>query len=70
METKAPQVETKYTAIWTDRWQSGSHWHCLAKIKRIELEKNETVADALTREGIADSTDFLFVGWPKLQGEE
>ncbi len=25
----------KYTVVWESRWQSGSHWHCLAKVTRF-----------------------------------
>lgn len=59
----------KYTAIYEHRWMQGSHWHCLTKFKRIEIKQGESVLDALKREGIYESTVFLFHGHPLLQGE-
>lgn len=59
----------EYTAIYEERWMSGSHWHCLTKMKRMTLFEHETVLEMLKREEIEDSTVFLFVGHPKLQGE-
>lgn len=60
----------KYTAIYIDRWQSGSHHHSSTKFLRFIKEDNETVLDALKRHNIADNTIYLFEGHPKLQGEE
>jgi uncharacterized protein YjaZ len=59
----------KFTAIYVERWMSGSHHHALTKFKRIEVKKGESVLDALTREGIAENTEYLFHGWSRLQGE-
>jgi hypothetical protein len=39
-------------------------------MRRIEKHQHETVGDMLKREGIDDSTVFLFVGHPLLQGEQ
>ncbi len=36
----------KYTAIYVDSWQSGSHTHSITKYKRIEVNEGETVLDA------------------------
>ena len=59
----------KFTAIYTDSWMAGSHWHTLTKMRRIEQHEGETVGDMLTREWIAESTVFLFIGHPAMQGE-
>lgn len=60
----------KYTAIYVDSWMSGSHMHSLTKMRRIEQKGTETVLDMLKREGLDSSATFLFVGHPRLQGEE
>lgn len=66
---KGNKVE-KYTAIYVDSWMSGSHKHSLTRFKRFECGKSESVGAALRRLNIAEETVYLFVGWPKLQGEE
>jgi hypothetical protein len=60
----------KYTAVWNDRWMSGSHWHSITKIFRFELEENEDMLHALDRIGLVDAITVLFEGWPRMQGEE
>ncbi len=62
-------MNQQYTAIYVESWMSGSHQHSLTKIKRIEVKEGETVVEVLEREQIKDTTVYLFVGWPKLQGE-
>lgn len=59
----------KYTAIYREDWARDSRNYALVQMKRIETQEGETVADALKREGIYDSAQFLFVGHPPLQGE-
>lgn len=60
----------KFTAIYIKTWQSGSHWHSSEHMRRIEQREGESVGDMLDREGIKETTVFLFVGHPKLEGEE
>jgi hypothetical protein len=60
----------KYTAIYIETWMKGSHMCSLERMRRIEKHQHETVGDMLKREGIDDSTVFLFVGHPLLQGEQ
>ena len=60
----------KFTAIYVDSWMSGSHRHSLTRFKRFTCGSNESVGAALRRLNIAEETVYLFVGWPKLQGEE
>ena len=60
----------KYTAIYIDVWTSGSQQHSLTKLKRFQLDGAESIGDALVRLDIAETTIYLFVGWPPLQGEE
>lgn len=60
----------KYTAIYVDTWMSGSHMHSLTKMRRVEQKGTESVLDMLKREGIKNSTTFLFIGHPRLQGED
>lgn len=59
----------KYTAVYEDRWMSGSHMNVLTKICRFSVRNNESVLDALKRLNIEDSTVFIFHGHPLLQGE-
>jgi hypothetical protein len=63
------KMETKYTAIFTEHWMAGSHMQTLVHMKRVELQEDETVADMLKREDILDTTQYLLVGHPPLQGE-
>jgi hypothetical protein len=49
---------------------AGSHQNTAVRFKRIVTQGKETVADALTREGILDSAVFIFLGHPLLEGEE
>jgi hypothetical protein len=60
----------KYTVIYNHRWQSGSHWHSLTKMARVELDSNKAILPQISQ--IIDSDDicFLFEGWPKMEGEE
>ena len=60
----------KYTAVWEDRWQTGSHWNCLTRVARVLKRPDETVADCLKRYNILDETVYLFVGWPPFKGQE
>lgn len=60
----------KFTAIYVDSWMSGSHRHSLTRFKRFTCGPSESVETALRRLNIADETVYLFVGWPKLQGED
>lgn len=60
----------KFTAIYVESFQNGSHTISMTKMRRIEQIGDETVRDMLEREGIANDTQFLFVGHPLLQGEE
>lgn len=58
-----------YTAIWEKRWTSESHSHCLTKFTRFFKKDEETVFDAMKREGIGDEVVYIFEGHPKLIGE-
>lgn len=59
----------KFTAIYNNVWQSGSHWHTATHFKRVQQHGRETVTDMLTRHKIDEATIFLFHGWPLLQGD-
>lgn len=62
--------DKQFTSIYVDTWMPGCHQQSIARMKRIELQDGETVLDCLKREGISESTVFLFAGHPKLQGEQ
>jgi len=59
----------KFTAIYVDSWMSGSHMQSLTKMKRCVQLEDETVSGMLKREGIENTVQYLFNGWPTLQGE-
>lgn len=59
----------KFTAIYVDSWMSGSHMHYLTKFKRIRQKDGETPLDMLKREDLEFSVQYLFHGWPLMQGE-
>lgn len=63
-------MSNKFTAIYTESWMTGSHLHTLTKMSRIEQKDGETVSNMLMREGIEDSTVYLFHGHPLMQGEQ
>lgn len=63
-------MSTKFTAIFTDSWMTGSHRNTLTKMLRFEQHDGETVGAAMEREDIADRCVFLFLGWPALQGDK
>lgn len=69
MPTQTKRVSKKFTAMYRESWMSSGHWHSLFKMKRFVLKRNETVKEALIREGIDMATEFIFVGHPKLEGE-
>jgi hypothetical protein len=60
----------KITVVYNDRWQSGSHWHCLTKHKRLELNENEPVMTQVVAAVVSEDVVFIFEGWPKHLGEE
>jgi hypothetical protein len=60
----------KYTAIYVESFQSGSHTISMTKMRRIELQDGESVRQMLERENIANETQYLFIGHPLLQGED
>lgn len=63
-------MDNKYTAIYVEGWMSGSHYHSITKMKRIELHDCETIRDMLDREELGDTVQYLFHGHPPMQGED
>lgn len=55
----------KYTVIWEDRWQSGSHHHCITR--KIWVEAN-SVEHLMGKYG--DYARFIFEGHILTLGEE
>lgn len=58
----------KFTVVYVHRWQTGSHWNSATKIARIETNPGELVGSAMNRLQIQNA-QFLFPGWPLLEGE-
>ena len=64
-------MKTKYTVIYTKRWQSGSHWHALTKMKRVEIECDDTNRGQKLSEAVdTEDIEYTFKGWPLMLGEE
>lgn len=61
---------SKFTAIYTDHWTAGSNHYTAVRMMQVEQQPGETVVGMLEREGIAGTVQFLFVGHPKMQGQE
>ena len=63
-------MKSKYTVVYTDRWQSGSHHHALTKMKRVELDCNDSnrLPQIVALVGTED-VQYIFEGWPKMLGE-
>jgi hypothetical protein len=55
----------KYTVIWEDRWQSGSHHHCITKKTWIEADSIEKLMKAY-----GEYSRFIFEGHAVTLGEE
>lgn len=53
-----------YTIIWEDRWQSGSHWHCLTKKTFIRCDDLKKVWEKYP------GTVYMFEGHIPTLGEE
>lgn len=67
---KPKEVEPlKFTVIYRDTMQSGSHTLVSVCMKRIFQRTNETLMQAVKREGILDNLEYIFVGHPLLDGE-
>lgn len=48
----------KYTIIWEDRWQTGSHWHSITKRTWVE---SKTIHDVMQSE-YGKNARFIFEG--------
>ncbi len=60
----------KYTVIYNKRWQSGSHTHCLTKMRRIEIQDNGgDLLQRIINEVNSEDIQYIFLGWPMMQGE-
>lgn len=59
----------KYTVIYTERWMSGSCWHALTKMKRVELPSTENIWQQIIDIIRTEDIQYIFVGHPKLEGE-
>ena len=64
-------MKTKYTVIYTKRWQSGSHWHALTKMKRVEIECDDSNRAVKLSEAVGtEDIEYTLKGWPLMIGEE
>jgi len=64
-------MKTKYTVIYTQRWQTGSHWNALTKMKRVEVDCDDTNRlFKLAEEVGTEDIQYIFEGWPPMQGEK
>lgn len=60
----------KYTVIYTERWQTGSHWHALTKAKRIETKNNKEIMKVAIEQCGTEDIQYIFNGHPTFVGEE
>jgi hypothetical protein len=56
----------QYTLIWEERWQSGSHSHCLTKKSWVQAD---SIHDIMKSE-YGPRTVFIFEGFVTTLGEE
>lgn len=54
-----------YTAIYIERWMSGSNWYTNTKIHRFKTDD----LSKLMKSDLGQNTQYLFHGWPRLEGE-
>lgn len=60
----------KYTVVYTVRWSSGSHWHALTKMKRVEIECNDSNRSQKLAEAVGtEDIQYVFLGHPPMLGE-
>lgn len=55
----------EFTIIWEDRWQTGSHWHCLAKktfVRAVNI-------DSVMKSDLGTVARFIFDGFVLTLGE-
>lgn len=64
-------MKSKYTVIYTERWMSGSQYHAMTKMMRVEIEcdGSNMMTQLVELVGTAD-IQYIFEGWPLLQGEK
>jgi hypothetical protein len=55
----------KFTVIYNDHFQRGSHWHSITKIKRLTAPDIKTVMGS----SYGQDAVFIFQGWPRMAGE-
>jgi len=56
----------QYTVIWEDRWQSGSHHHCLAKRTWIECNDIQEIMES----PYGERARYIFEGFQNTLGEK
>ena len=61
-------MKNKYTVIYVKSWQSGSHWHSLTKMARVEVDDDNLTPNLMEAVEYED-IQFVFVGWPPMVGE-
>lgn len=54
----------KYTIIYEERWQSGSHWHSLTKCARFDNLSIKRIMES----DYGQKAVFVFEGWPLMVG--
>ena len=54
----------KFTVIYEERWQSGSHWHCLTKVARFI----DTPIEKIMKSPYGEKARFIFEGHPLMVG--
>lgn len=63
-------IYSMHTVIYTESWLNGSHRCSMTNFARIKVY-SEPFTEAVKKYGISPSdVNYIFVGWPRMQGEE
>lgn len=57
----------KYTVIYN--LNSDDRWRVITKVKRVEFESNENLVEQIIEAINTANIQYIFEGWPKMQGE-
>lgn len=59
----------RYTVIYNLNWRSDDCWRVITKVKRVEFESNENLVEQIIAAINTADIQYIFEGWPKMQGE-
>lgn len=59
----------RYTVIYNIRYNKGSYFYVNTKVKRIEVESKDKLVEQIIEIVGSPDIQYIFEGWPKMQGE-